>query len=194
VSDHNIDVAREEDWDTAYRVFRRAFLGEHSADETAAARAIMEIDRTLVARRDGEIVGTAATQTRRLAVPGGLVPAAHITLVSVAPSARRRGILTDFMRRMFDDALAAGEPVAVLWASEGRIYQRFGYGLASSALSVRMSRTEVSLTVPPGGGRLREAEPAAPWRTTTTPARSTGTPCGGRCGPGTTPARPARSG
>jgi predicted acetyltransferase len=29
------------------------------------------------------------------------------------------------------DVRAAGEPVAILWASEGIIYQRFGYGLAS---------------------------------------------------------------
>ena len=39
---------------------------------------------------------------------------------------------------------AAGEPVAVLWASEGRIYQRFGYGLAvrKLALTARRSRAQ----------------------------------------------------
>jgi predicted acetyltransferase len=161
VSDHTIDAARESDRDGIFRVTRMAFLHEHSDEMSAAEREITEIDRTLVARRDGEIVGAATVQTRRLAVPGGLVPAAHITGVAVSPTARRQGILTGFMRRMFDGALAAGEPVAVLWASEGRIYQRFGYGMATGSLGLSIDRTEVSLTVPYPGGRLREGEPAA---------------------------------
>jgi predicted acetyltransferase len=115
-----------------------------------------------VARRDGRIVGTAGIQTRDLAVPGGTVAAAHVTGVAVASTARRQGILTAFMRRQFDDARAAGEPVAVLWASEGRIYQRFGYGLAATKLAFEFETNEVRLTVPPtGGGRLREAPPDA---------------------------------
>ena len=159
MSDHTIEAARESDWDAIFRVVREAFLHEHSDDMSAVERAVVEIDRTLVARRDGEVAGTATIQTRHLAVPGGLVPAAHITGVAVAPTARRQGILTGFMRRMFDSALAAGEPVAVLWASEGRIYQRFGYGLACASLAFTINRADVSLTVSASGGRLREAEP-----------------------------------
>jgi predicted acetyltransferase len=32
------------------------------------------------------------------------------------------------MRRQLADVHERGEPVAALWASEGAIYQRFGYG------------------------------------------------------------------
>ena len=35
------------------------------------------------------------------------------------------------MRRQLEDIRAAGEPVAALWASEGAIYGRFGYGIAA---------------------------------------------------------------
>ena len=35
------------------------------------------------------------------------------------------------MRWLLDQARDRGEPVAILWASEGAIYQRFGYGLAT---------------------------------------------------------------
>jgi predicted acetyltransferase len=161
VTDYTIETARDHDWDDIYRVLRMAFLDEHSAEQSTTERAVTEIDRTLVARRSDEVVGTASIQTRRLAVPGGVVPAAHVTGVAVASPARRRGILTGFMRRMFDDARAAGEPVAVLWASEGSIYQRFGYGLAAGSLSLDINRLEVSVTGPTPGGRLREAEPAA---------------------------------
>jgi len=48
----------------------------------------------------------------------------------------------------------------VLWASEGRIYQRFGYGLASVRRSFELDRREVRLVAPPTGtGRLRDASP-----------------------------------
>ncbi len=35
------------------------------------------------------------------------------------------------MRAQLDDVHSRGEPIAVLYASEGGIYGRFGYGLAS---------------------------------------------------------------
>jgi predicted acetyltransferase len=78
-----------------------------------------------------EVVGSAAAYTFRLTVPGGEVTAAGVTAVAVRPDHRRRGILTALMRTMLDDVRRRGEPVAVLWASEGAIYQRFGYGSAT---------------------------------------------------------------
>lgn len=160
--DYTIETARPDDWDELYRVFETAFLDEATDEASAVYRAVLEIDRTLVARRDGQIVGTAGIQTRDLAVPGATVPAAHVSGVAVATTARRQGVLTGFMRRQFADARTAGEPIAVLWASEGRIYQRFGYGLAATKLAFTFETNEVRLTVPPtGGGRLREATPEA---------------------------------
>src|SRR4029079_2393179 len=132
-------------------------------DATASElkRKTWEPERTLIARRDGAVVGTAGIYTRRMCVPGALVPAAHVTLITVLPTARRLGILNRFMRRPFDDARAAGEPFAVLWASEGRIYQRYGYGLAARRLSLNVDTREVRLASDwvPTTGRLREAPP-----------------------------------
>jgi predicted N-acetyltransferase YhbS len=118
VTDIVISTATPDDWDAMNRVVYAAFHDEPSEEAAAAERQLIELERALVARRDGEVVGTAAIHTRQLAIPGGLVPAAHVTLVSVAPTARRQGVLTRFMRQQFDDARAAGEPIAVLWASE----------------------------------------------------------------------------
>ena len=94
----------------------------------------VEPDRWLAAFESPESeepVGAAAALTRRLTVPGGEIPAAAITAVGVRPDHTRRGVLSTLMRRQLDDIRAAGEPVAILWASEGVIYQRFGYGLAT---------------------------------------------------------------
>jgi predicted acetyltransferase len=64
-----------------------------------------------------------------MAVPGGELPVAAVTMVTVSPTHRRRGILRRMMRRQLDDCHAAGIAIATLWASEPQIYQRFGYGL-----------------------------------------------------------------
>jgi predicted acetyltransferase len=55
---------------------------------------------------------------------------AGVSAVGVLPTHRRRGILTALMRRQLDDVRERGEPFAGLYASEGAIYGRFGYGLA----------------------------------------------------------------
>jgi predicted acetyltransferase len=128
-----------------------------------AERATFEPERTMLAYRGGgpgaELVGTAAAFTRRLAVPGALLPACHVSMVAVAPTARRQGVLSALMDRQLHDILAAGvEPVAALWATEGRIYQRFGYALASQRMKINIDNREVRLRQPVRpAGRLRRA-------------------------------------
>jgi predicted acetyltransferase len=78
------------------------------------------------------LVGTAGWVPFDMTVPGGEIPVAAVTMVTVRPTHRRRGILRRLMQRQFDDLHAAGVAVATLWASESVIYQRFGYGLGFS--------------------------------------------------------------
>ena len=156
--DITIEVPRSDEWDAIFSASSAAFNVD--AEDSASERLVFEPERFLVARRDGDIVGTSGIYTRSLAVPGAVVPAAHVTFVSVAPTARRQGILTRFMDRQFLDIRAAGEPIAVLWASEARIYQRFGYGLAARRLRLSVETREVNLTADtPDTGRLREGTP-----------------------------------
>ena len=138
--DISIEVPAHDDWDAFFRANTAAFNADGDEDTSAAERVLFEPERCLVARRDGEIVGTAGIASRRMCVPGGVVAAGHVTLVSVAPTARRRGVLTRFMRQQFADMRAAGEPIAALWASEGRIYQRFGYDSRPASSASRLTR------------------------------------------------------
>jgi predicted acetyltransferase len=155
-----IETARAEDYDEIGR-----FLGElfhHSVEPEAheAERAVFEPERALVVRDGPQLVGSAAAYTRELGVPGGAVPAAHVTLVGVAPTHRRRGLLTAMMHRQLRQIRDRREPVAVLWASEGRIYPRFGYGLAAQRFHVSGETAELRLPAPtPDEGRLRLDRP-----------------------------------
>ena len=98
---------------------------------------------------DGDVpVASAGTYDHRLRVPGGEVQIAAVTLVSVHASHRRRGILTQLMRRQLDHARELGEPVAALWATEGGIYPRFGYGVATTSVSIEADRDRMQFRRP----------------------------------------------
>lgn len=123
-------------------------------------RRVWQADRTLVVTDDDDVVAHTFAAARDLTVPGAVLPAAHITGVGVAPTHRRRGLLTRLMRRQLRDLHDAGrEPLAVLWASEARIYPRFGYGLASTRLELTVDNREVRLPEATAAGRLRAGSP-----------------------------------
>jgi predicted acetyltransferase len=151
------------------RVSKLLFLVFHHAVDTALEdieRPLYEPDRALVVTDGDEVVGHASSYGRELTVPGGVVPAAHVTGVGVAPTHRRRGLLRSLMERQLRDLAAAGrEPVAVLWASEGRIYPRFGYGSAAPRLSLSVDTAAVGTSTLAASGPVSSADPAAGGRT-----------------------------
>jgi len=121
-----------------------AFGEEFSEAELEDWRRTMEPDR-VIAAFDGEAaIGAAAAYTFRLTAPGGEVGAAGVTAVGVEPGHRRQGVLRSLMRHQLDDVRARGEPVAILWASESAIYQRFGYGLGALNGSIEIDRSRTA--------------------------------------------------
>ncbi|WP_367323055.1 GNAT family N-acetyltransferase [Streptomyces sp. HUAS ZL42] len=160
----DLRILRQDEWDEWYDNLLRAFGGiPEAAEEREKFRSLTEVDRSIGAW-DGDVcVGTAGAFAFRLTVPGGSsVPAAGVTMVSVAATHRRRGVLRSMMRRQLEDVRAWGWPLAVLTASEPDIYGRFGYGVATHQLNVEVDTSRVRLSVPPGtdGIRLRYAAPA----------------------------------
>ncbi|MFD3870765.1 GNAT family N-acetyltransferase [Streptomyces sp. NPDC058623] len=156
-------VLQSDEWDVWYDHLELAFGGvAEPPEERELYRTLTEPERSLGVWDGGTCVGSAGAFSFRLSVPGGaLVPAAGVTMVGVAPTHRRRGVLTSLMRRQLDDVRAAGEPIAVLTASEPEIYGRFGYGTAAYALSVDIDTTRARLIAPPEADavRLRLVDP-----------------------------------
>ena len=139
-----------------------AFHEDVNPDDAEMWSKVLERDRTLAAFEGSGIVATTAIYTRELTIPGAVVSAAGVTAVGVLPSHRRRGLLTQLMRRQLDDVRAAGEAIAVLWASESSIYGRFGYGLAAQHASVTIPTAgmQVHPDLPAPEGRMVITEPA----------------------------------
>ncbi|MFC9885796.1 GNAT family N-acetyltransferase [Streptomyces pilosus] len=157
-------VLKPEEWDKLYANLIRAFGGTPEAEEERELwRALTEYDRFLGAWEGGECVASAGAFRFRLTVPGGAsVAAAGVTMVSVAATHRRRGVLTSMMRRQLDDVRSWGEPLAVLTASEPAIYGRFGYGAATFQADAEIDTRRAGLSVPPGTDdvHLRYVDPA----------------------------------
>lgn len=156
-------VLQSDEWDVWYDQLELAFGGvPESPQERKLYASLTEAERSLGVWDGGTCVGSAGAFTFRLSVPGGtLVPAAGVTMVGVSPTHRRRGVLTSLMRRQLDDVRAAGEPLAVLTASDPAIYGRFGYGTAAYSLAVDIDTSRVDMVVPPGTDavRLRLVDP-----------------------------------
>jgi predicted acetyltransferase len=127
-------------------------------------REVLDGARQIGAHDGDTLAGIAAAYAYRLSVPGGVLPAAAVTWVGVLPTYRRRGVLTALMTSQLRAVHDSGtEPVAILWASEPQIYGRYGYGLATRKLSLRVPRDAQALhpSVPADGRlRLRLVDPA----------------------------------
>ncbi|HEV3168773.1 MAG TPA: GNAT family N-acetyltransferase [Actinocrinis sp.] len=134
-----------------------AFASEpYSPELVALYRETFELDRMIGVFDDTDLVGAAGIYTLEMSVPGGRVPLAGVTWVSVLPTHRRRGILTSLMRHQLDGLHeSGGEAIAGLTASEPPIYGRFGYGLATTGVSLTVPRHKAGLRLPPGTEQVR---------------------------------------
>ncbi|USX55714.1 GNAT family N-acetyltransferase [Lentzea sp. HUAS12] len=138
-------------------LFRRAMhWGPPTDEQWAVTLPSYEPGRVLAAFEGDEMVGTTQTFGGRMRVPGGaVVPHSAVSRVGVRADYTRRGVLSALMREQLS---TTPDPVATLRASEGRIYGRFGYGLAGR---VRFLRVDAKRAVIPGSpvGRVRMVDP-----------------------------------
>jgi predicted acetyltransferase len=143
------------------RAVMSAFHRELTDEDRRHYERVDEPERSLAWFDDGRIVAATGIYSRQVTVPGGVVPCAAVTAVGVVPTHRRRGLLTEMMRRQLEDVRASGDPVAILWASEGGIYGRFGYGIAARIGRLSARRPLARLAAPPPPGDPPRAGPAA---------------------------------
>jgi predicted acetyltransferase len=128
-------------------------------DEVEFFRSRIDPDRTYGVFDGDAIVGTARSFATPLTLPGPCeLTVAAVSNVTVHATHRRRGILTEMMRRQLDEVAGRGEAAAILIASEAPIYGRFGYGAASENLRLEIDSRQLRFTSPPWPGRVRSVE------------------------------------
>jgi predicted acetyltransferase len=150
----DVRIVPEDDRERWFEICSTAFSHELHAEDVEADAKLLPVDRRYGAYADGSLVGTAADFAHTVSIPGGELAAAGVTMVGVVPSHRRQGALTRLMRRQLMDARSRGESLAILWASEGAIYGRYGYGVATQAASIDAERTSMVFDAPDPGARM----------------------------------------
>lgn len=149
----NFDVSEVEGF---IAVLENAFGFEAKDERRHEFTKHYELDRLFGAFEGETMVGSGGAFTFDLTVPGGTVGCGGTTVVAVLPTHRRRGVLTEMMRYHLAEVDERREPVAALWASEAPIYGRFGYGVASQFMRIKIDRDRISFPRSPlGNGTVR---------------------------------------
>ena len=160
-----IRVPEQSDGKAMFAADARGFGTFYEDDEVERRLPIMDLSRFRIALDGAAIVGVAGSFALDMTVPGGAsVPMGGVTWVSVAATHRRQGILRRLLGAVHADIDARGEPVAGLSASEGGIYGRFGYGVATQmrrvVIDVRAVQLRDELVPKPGSVRFMEPDEA----------------------------------
>src|SRR6478672_3773402 len=158
-------TATEADWPALCHADGRGFGFMYTPEQADMVRPIVDIDRFELAFDGNEIVGVVGAFSLHVTVPGGgQLPMGGITWVSTAATHRRQGVLTRLMSRTLADIDRRGEPVSMLAASEGGIYERYGFGVATAVrgttIDRRMAEIRPEFRPPRGTVRFVDGERA----------------------------------
>ena len=123
----------------------RTFGFDYNPEEDTL-RPVIEFDRSIGHVSDGVVVSTLSAFSLEMTVPGSVTPCAGTTVVAVAPTHRRQGLLRQLMMRHLEDVRDRGEAIAALWASESEIYGRFGYGRATRSAEISIKHRSPALS------------------------------------------------
>lgn len=135
----------------AAKLFRIAMVGLPNIGPLGSdlVAEIFEPGRAFGAFAGERLIGTTDSYTSVLVAPGGVeLPHAAVTRVGVLPTHTRKGAATALLTAQLGDARSRGEVVASLRASDARIYERFGYGVATLSATLELDRAAASLRAP----------------------------------------------
>ncbi len=138
-----------EELQAALNVISHYFGMENQLEDAERFAKWIDLERMHIALESDRIIGGAGAFSYEMSVPGGAsVPAAGVTVVGVLPTHRRRGVLSAMMKAQLEDCRERSDAVAYLFASEGTIYGRFGYGLAARTGEMRLARERTTFAEP----------------------------------------------
>lgn len=117
--------------------FRRVtgyVFGDNETDPASQETALVAPEWTTCAFVEGQLVSSLAGFPFRMRFNGAPAEVAGLTAVGTLPQYRRRGLLRQTITQSFREQRERGQSMAILWASFGGIYHRFGYGPASNVV------------------------------------------------------------
>ena len=120
------------------------------------------VEWTLGAFVNGRLVSSHAAIPFTMRANGNAVAIGGVTAVGTLPEYRRQGHLRQLTQRAFCDLREQERGVAMLWASQAAIYQRYGYAQATSSIAYRVDTVDIGFhDAVEGGCRVERMDGAA---------------------------------
>lgn len=145
----------EDEIPAAVELVALGFSSDPDSEETRLERPLWSRMTSFGAFLGAELVGHTGGFDFAMRVPGASARVLGVTNVGVSTLARRRGVATALMRAQLHAAHLEGYVAAALWATEPRIYGRFGYGNAADMARLTVVRARGWLREIPGVGEVR---------------------------------------
>ena len=129
------------DWPAFCHADGYGFGVTYTPERIERIRPLHDLSRFRMVVDDGQIAAVAGSYAFDVTLPGGVcVPMGGVTWVATIPTHRGRGLMRQVIEAVHNDIDARGEAVAGLYASQGGLYPRFGYGIASRRVEVTINR------------------------------------------------------
>ena len=129
------------DWPAFCHADGYGFGVTYTPERIERIRPQYDLSRFRMVVEDGQIAAVAGSYAFDVTLPGGVcVPLGGVTWVATIPTHRGRGLMRQVVEAVHADIDARGEAVAGLYASQGGLYQRYGYGVASRRVDVTINR------------------------------------------------------
>ena len=125
--------AKNQEMAEFFKLERYVFADNSTPSEEEEKDNPLKPEWTTVAFHNGKLVATSAGLPFRMKFDGNTIRVDGVTSVGTDPGYRRRGLVRKLITSRLHEAHDKEIAASILWASLGAIYQRFGYGLATTA-------------------------------------------------------------
>ena len=149
----------------AFQALAKYAFAQNDAPDAPQEPVTLMPEWSLAAFDGTKVVASSGGFPFKMRFNGMACKADGVTAVATDPGYRRKGAVRALITGLMHRARDNGVPVSILWASMGAIYQRFGYGLASTMIDYEIEPRYVQFQFgEPAGGyvRLLEKDDALP--------------------------------
>ena len=131
--DFEFRPAKTEEMKDFFKLERYVFADNSTPSEDEEKENPLRPEMTTVAFHKGKMVATSAGLPFQMKFDGNTIRVDGVTSVGTDPAYRRQGLVRKLITSRLHESHEKQIAASILWASLGAIYQRFGYGLATTS-------------------------------------------------------------
>ena len=137
LTDYEFRLATADEMKDYAHIVRYVFADNDLPNEEKKVDEDIKPEWTWCAFQDNKMAATSSGYPFKMRLNGFGIQVDGVTDVGTLPQHRRKGIVRKLVEDRLRHSYESEQYASILWASMGAIYQRFGYGLASTQMECR---------------------------------------------------------